>query len=79
MERTVEVGKERYKKLQFELSEDAIRRLNQLKEATDASSRADVVRNSLRVYEYMITMIKEGYQLEFKKDKTRITVVPLPI
>ena len=73
------MGDKDCKRLQFELSEDAIKRLNNLKKSTDASSKAEVIRNSLRVYEYITAMIKEGYELEFKKDKKKVTIVPLPI
>jgi len=73
------MGDKDCKRLQFELSEDAIERLNNLKKSTDASSKAEVIRNSLRVYEYISAMIKEGYELEFKKDKKKVTIVALPI
>ena len=73
------MGKVTYKKLQFDFSKEAIERLNELKEATDASSKAEVVRNSLRIYEFMSKMIKDGYELEFKKGGSRIAVVPLPL
>ena len=73
------MGKKGYKKLQFKFSEDAIERLDKLKIATAASSRTEVVRNALRVYEYMNTMINEGYELELQKDGNRISVVPLPL
>ena len=73
------MGDKDCKRLQFELSGDAIERLNNLKKSTDASSKAEVIRNSLRVYEYITSMIKEGYELEFKKDKKKVTIVALPI
>ena len=74
-----EMGKAHHKKLQFDFSEEAIERLNDLRNITDASSRAEVVRNALRVYEYLNGMVKDGYSIEFRKDGTKLTVVPLPI
>ena len=52
---------------------------HKVQNSTDVSSKAEVIRNSLRVYEYITAMIKEGYELEFKKDKKKVTIVPLPI
>jgi len=73
------MGDKEYKRLQFEFSQDAVERLNNLKKDTEASSKTEVIRNSLRVYEYITSMINEGYRLEFKKDKKIVTVAPLPI
>lgn len=73
------MGNKEYKRLQFEFSQDAVERLSNLKKDTEASSKTEVIRNSLRVYEYITSMINEGYRLEFKKDKKRVTVAPLPI
>ena len=73
------MGKKDYKKLQFDFSEDAIERLDKLKYTTDAVSRTEVIRNSLRVYEYIVAMTKEGYGLEFRKNKKKIKVIPLPV
>ena len=73
------MGDKEYKRLQFEFSQDSVERLNNLKKDTEASSKTEVIRNSLRVYEYITSMINEGYRLEFKKDKKIVTVAPLPI
>ena len=73
------MGDKEYKRLQFEFSQDAVERLNNLKKDTEASSKTEVIRNSLRVYEYITSMINKGYSLEFKKGKKKVTVAPLPI
>jgi len=73
------MGDKEYKRLQFEFSQDAVERLNNLKKDTEASSKTEVIRNSLRVYEYITSMINKGYRLEFRKDKKIVTVAPLPI
>jgi hypothetical protein len=73
------MGNKEYKRLQFEFSQDAVERLSNLKKDTEASSKTEVIRNSLRVYEYITSMINEGYRLEFKKDNKKVTVAPLLI
>lgn len=73
------MGDKEYKRLQFEFSQDAVERLNNLKKDTEASSKTEVIRNSLRVYEYITSMISKGYRLEFRKGKKKVTVAPLPI
>jgi len=66
-----------YKKLQFDFSEDAVERLDDLVKKTDSASRAEVVRSSLKLYEYAIEMLNSGYTLNFEKDGNTVTVVPL--
>ncbi len=66
-------------KLQFRFSEDAIDRLDALKDKTHAATRAEVVRNSLRLYEYFIEQTEQGYKFQLVKDDERITIVPLSI
>ncbi len=50
-------------RLQFDFSEDAIGRLDQLVKDTDSASRAEVIRNALRVYEYLVNQKREGYEV----------------
>src|SRR5689334_10636035 len=42
------------KRMQFEFSPEAVERLNYMKERTDASSYAEIVRDALRLYEWFI-------------------------
>jgi hypothetical protein len=69
----------KYKRLQFDFSTEAVNRLDNIKDATNSASRAEVLRNSLRVYEYFYNMLKEGYEIKLKKDEKEVTVAPLPI
>ena len=69
--------KDGYKKLQFDFSDEAVKRLDKLVTQTDSASRAEVLRNSLKLYEYAIRMMNEGYTLNFDKDGKTMTVVPL--
>ncbi len=55
-------------RLQFEFSPDAYHRLNDLKISTGASSYADLVRKSLRVYEWVVGRQREGYDIGLVKD-----------
>lgn len=65
-----------YKRLQFDFSEDAVNRLQFLAEMTESSTKAEVVRRSLRFYEYAVKMMHDGYVLELKKENDKITIVP---
>lgn len=47
-------------RLQFDFSLNAVRRLDDLVDSTDSASRAEVIRNALRVYEYLISTRAEG-------------------
>ena len=60
------------KKLQFEFAEDAINRLDELKTRTDSASRAEVIRRSLRLYEFAVEKVINGYTLKLEKDGEEI-------
>ena len=62
------------KKMQFDFSKDAVSRLDTLVETTESSSRAEVIRKSLKLYEYVNDMVDEGYSIELSKDKERTKV-----
>ena len=64
-------------KLQFRFSADAVERLDGLKNKTYSSTRAEVVRNALRLYESFMEQTGKGYSVQLVKDEERITVVPL--
>ncbi len=55
-------------RLQFEFSPDAYRKFNDLKVGTGASSNADLVRKSLRVYEWVVGRQREGYDIGLVKN-----------
>jgi hypothetical protein len=55
------------KRLQFDFAEKAVKQLDDMVEMTDASSRAEVVRNALRLYEYIIKGTEEGYDFKIRK------------
>jgi hypothetical protein len=55
------------KRVQFDFSEEANRRLEKLRERTQKQSQAEVVRNSLRVYEWLLDQLDQGYKLQLAK------------
>ena len=63
-----------YKRLQFDFSGDAVERLKRLSDQTESATNAEVVRRSLKFYEYVINMLEDGYSLEFDKDGKKIVV-----
>lgn len=68
--------KKGYKRLQFDFSEEAIDRLKQIAQITESRTNAEVVRRSLKFYEYVVQKMKEGYNLEFEKDGEKLIVPP---
>jgi hypothetical protein len=67
-EAKIKSEKSSYKKLQFEFSPDALRRLDDLKTQVDAQTRAEVVRNALKVYEWMVRQIGPDYTIEIQDE-----------
>ncbi len=49
-----------YVPVQFYFSADALARVDVLKEATGVATRADVVREALRLYEWLVNEVKPG-------------------
>lgn len=47
-------------RVQLDFSEDAFDRLEDLRKETDAISKADVIRNALRVYEWLAEQSRAG-------------------
>jgi hypothetical protein len=55
-------------RVQFDLAEESHERLQRLKEITEASSYADVTKNSYKLYEMVIGYYEQGYELVLEKD-----------
>jgi IS1 family transposase len=53
-------------RVQLELPERSMTRLSSLKEATESSSYAEVMKNALRLYEDVIKEVEEGKELLLK-------------
>ena len=55
-------------RLQFEFSAEAYERLNTMKDKTRASSYADLVRNALRMYEWLVEQQENGCEIALVKE-----------
>jgi metal-responsive CopG/Arc/MetJ family transcriptional regulator len=56
-------------RVQFDFSREALRRLDDVKEKTGATTRAEVVRNALRLYEWLVNEVDaEGTVKVFDKN-----------
>ena len=67
--------KEIKKRLQFDFTENAIKRVDDIIKKTEAASRAEVVRNALKIYLYLIDKIKDGYVVKIEKAED-IIIIP---
>ncbi len=67
------------RRIQFEFSTEAFERLGKLKEDSNASSYAEVVRDALRVYEWVLEEKNAGNEIGAIKGKEIVHVVKLLI
>ena len=70
-------GQERHKeraakqeahRIQFQFTPDAYERMQKLREEVGASTYAELVRNALRIYEWLHKQEQQGYSLGLVKD-----------
>jgi len=59
-------------RVQLELPEKSMERLLNLKELTEASSYAEVIKNSLRLYEAIISEVSSGKEIMLKDKDGKI-------
>ena len=59
-------------RVQIDMPEASYRRLERLKDITEASSYAEVVRNSLRLYEAIISEHELGSEFLIKRDNETV-------
>jgi hypothetical protein len=57
------------KRVQIDMSEKAFARLERLREATDATTFAEVMRQSLETREVIVDLMTQGYEI-FAEDKS---------
>ena len=62
-------------KVQFEFSERALGRLDEIKEIADATTRAEVVRRALSIYGFLLEKSAAGYTIHLVQDDV---VEPVP-
>jgi metal-responsive CopG/Arc/MetJ family transcriptional regulator len=65
------------KRIQFEFSADALDRMERLKEKTHARSYAELIRDALRAYEWMVEEKEAGRDIGAIKGKEIVNVVKL--
>jgi hypothetical protein len=67
-------------RVQFEMPRRSMDRLRMLKEQTEAGSYAEVFRNALRYYEFLIQQAEEGNEVVVrdKRDPSKNTVIVRP-
>ena len=63
------------RRMQFEFSTEAFQRLQEMKDKTGASSYASLVRDALRVYEYVAEQQRRGYEIALRKEGEPLKVV----
>jgi metal-responsive CopG/Arc/MetJ family transcriptional regulator len=74
--------KEKKKRLTIDIKPQFHNRLSRMEELTGTSSKSELIRESLRVYEYLIKKISEGYTFQAikeEKDKKYIENINLII
>ena len=60
-------------RVQLELADKSFERLNALKDKTEASSYAEVMKNALRLYESIINQYDAGKRLYLKDENGQVT------
>ena len=67
-------------RVQFDFSPEALQRLEHLQETLDAETKAEVVRNALKLYEWFATQIDSEATIEVKdKDGNSLFRIPLKV
>ncbi len=56
-------------RVQFDFTPEALRRLEDLKEQVEASTKAEVIRNSLKLYEWFVNQVDPSYIIDVKDAK----------
>ena len=64
-------------RVQFDFSPEALQRLEDLKEKVDATTKAEVIRNALKIYEWFATQIDPNSIIEVK-DQEGNTIFRIP-
>lgn len=65
-------------RIQFDFTPESMKRLESLKDITDATTKAEVVRNALRLYEWFVTQIDPTSIVEIK-NKEGETLFKIPV
>jgi metal-responsive CopG/Arc/MetJ family transcriptional regulator len=60
------------KRLQFDFSTEALKKLDDIKEKTDASTRAETVREALRLYEWLVNEVDPDYTVKIYNKSNKL-------
>lgn len=63
-----------FHRVQMDLPPSSMKRLEHLKEVTEASSYAEVAKQSFRLYEWVIKQLETGSEIQVCKDGNTISV-----
>jgi metal-responsive CopG/Arc/MetJ family transcriptional regulator len=64
-------------RLQFNFSEDAVKRLDDMVKSEECVSRAELLRRALKFYEYTIKKLHDDYKVQFVKEGEITTTMVL--
>ena len=64
-------------RIQFDFSVEAMKRLEELKEETDVATKAEVIRNALKLYDWFVKQVEPDYIVEIK-DRDDNTIFRMP-
>ena len=59
-------------RIQFDFTAESMKRLETLREKTDATTKAEVVRNALKLYEWFVTQTDHNSIIEIKDSEGNI-------
>ena len=62
------------KRMQFDFSEQSVKRLEALLELSEASSKSEVIRQALRLYEFFLDKKHDSYEFYLEKEETKIKI-----
>lgn len=62
----------RKERLQFDFSPEALQRLDEIKEKTQATTRAETVRNALRLYEWFVNELDPDSTVKIYNKKNKL-------
>ena len=67
-EKSASEGQNARRRLQIDLSEEAHRRLLEIRAKSDTASNTELVRNALRLYEWFLDVKRENFRIQLVKD-----------
>ena len=69
------MAERRKERVQFDFSLDALQRLDEIKEKTGASTRAETIRNALKVYEWLVNELDPDSTIKVFDKKDEVVAI----